>query len=44
MPGNIASEAGNFLHETFSMGSSGTDIVKNRLGKALVDRITRAHK
>ena len=40
---NIAAEAGNFLSETFSMGST-SDIVKNLLGKALVDRITRAHK
>ena len=40
---NIAAEAGNFLSETFSMGPT-SDIVKNRLGKALVDRITRAHK
>ena len=40
---NIAAEAGTFLSETFSMGNT-SDIVKNLLGKALVDRITRAHK
>jgi len=39
---NIAAEAGTFLSETFSMGNT-SDIVKNLLGKALVDRITRAH-
>jgi hypothetical protein len=45
----FAAEAGTFLQETFNMGdvnygSTGSDIVKNRLGQALVDRITRAHK
>ena len=40
---NIAAEAGTFLSDTFSMGNT-SDIVKNLLGKALVDRITRAHK
>ena len=46
---NVFSEAGAFLQETFNMGggnvgTTGTDIVKNRVGQALVDRITRAHK
>ena len=45
----FAAEAGTFLQETFNMGpanygSTGSDIVKNRVGQALVDRIIRAHK
>ena len=46
----IAAEAGAYVQEIFNMaapnvGSSvGADIVKNRIGQALVDRITRAHR
>lgn len=46
----IAEEAGTYVQEIFNMGTgnvgstAGADIVKNRIGQALVDRITRAHK
>ena len=45
----LAADAGAFLQETFNMGAvgggnTGGDIVKNKIGQALVDRITRAHR
>ena len=45
----LAADAGTFLQETFNMGAvvggnTGGDIVKNKIGQALVDRITRAHR
>ena len=46
---HFAAEAGTFLQETFNMGAvnygnTSSDIVKNRIGQALAERIIRAHK